>query len=134
MANSEKQVEKELDLVKFLQRSRLTIWALLALLNTRQQFMVDKMATMVLRESSGMDEESDDWELEQENMHDVLEHGKRSITSSNIVDQNLIGFYKLKRWSEESRRMKNKALNLSHVRDLEEIDAVSESDNETLKR
>ena len=86
ISKSEVLVNKELDLVKFLQRQRLTIWALLALLNTRQQFMVDKMATMVLRESSGSDEESDDRELEQENMPDVLEHGKRSITSSNIVD------------------------------------------------
>lgn len=73
MARSSNQVRKELDLVKFLQRQRLTIWALLALLNTRQQFMVDKMASLVLHESSNMDDESDDEELGQENLPDVLE-------------------------------------------------------------
>ena len=63
-------------------------YALLALLNPRQQFMVDKMATMAIRESSDMDASTDDdMELRQENMEDALDLGKRTITSRNNVDK-----------------------------------------------
>ena len=49
--------------------------------------MVDKMATMVLRESSDFEKtHSEDLDLAQENVADALEHGKRSISSSNNVD------------------------------------------------
>ena len=107
MNKAEKQVSDELDLVKFLQRQRVTMYSLLALLSTRQQFMVDKMATMVLRESS--DENRKDYgdlDLAQENLADALEHGKRSISSSNSVDQRLISFYRLKRWHEDRKKRK----------------------------
>ena len=87
MNKAEQSVTTELDLVKFLQRQRLTAYALLSLLSTRQQFMVDKMATMVLRESTDMNQSTEeDLDLAQENLADVLEHGKRSISSSNSVD------------------------------------------------
>ena len=87
MNKAEQSVTTELDLVKFLQRQRLTAYALLSLLSTRQQFMVDKMATMVMRESSDF-KSSDEEELDLgvENIADALEHGKHSIRSTNIVD------------------------------------------------
>ena len=69
--------------------------------------MVDKMATMVLRESS--DENRKDYvdlDLAQENLADTLEHGKRSISSYNSVDQRLISFYRLKRWHEDRKKRK----------------------------
>ena len=70
--------------------------------------MVDKMATMALRESSDMDpSDQSDSDLEQENMADTLEHGKHSISSANIVDQRLISFYRLKRWREDRKRRKS---------------------------
>ena len=59
---------KELDLIKFLQRQRLTTFNLLATMNARQSFIADKMATMIIRESSDLDGSTEeDFELEQEN-------------------------------------------------------------------
>lgn len=59
---------KELDLIKFLQRQRLTTFNLLATMNARHSFIADKMATMIIRESSDLDGSTEeDFELEQEN-------------------------------------------------------------------
>ena len=44
--------------------------------------MADKMATMVIRESSDLDEGTeDDFELEQENVADVEEHSRTIFLS-----------------------------------------------------
>ena len=49
--------------------------------------MIDKMATMVMRESSDMkDSSEDDLDLGVENIVDALGHGKSSVRSSNKVD------------------------------------------------
>ena len=49
--------------------------------------MIDKMATMVMRESSDMkDFSEEDLDLGVENIVDALEHGKSSVRSSNKVD------------------------------------------------
>ena len=53
-------VEKEFDLIKFFRRQRITAHALLALLNGRQQFVVDKMSNLLVHESSLSDSSSDD--------------------------------------------------------------------------
>ena len=78
---------------------------MLTLLTTRQQFVIDKMATMIMRESSDMkDSSEEDLDLGVENIVDALGHGKSSVRSSNKVDQRLVNFYRLKRWSEDSKK------------------------------
>ena len=56
LAKAQSSVTKELDLVKFIHRQRLQTFAILATLNGRQRFMVDKMATMLIRESSDLND------------------------------------------------------------------------------
>jgi len=58
-AKADISVTKELDLVKFIRRQRLQTFATLATLNVRQQFIVDKMAHLLIRESSDLDESTD---------------------------------------------------------------------------
>ena len=58
------QVEKELDLKKFLHRSRVNLSSLLGLLTSKQSAFVDKMSTIAIRESTDFDVTSDDDELE----------------------------------------------------------------------
>ena len=75
LAKSEISMNKELDLVKFLRRMRLFTFATLALLSRRQQFIVDNLSTMLIRESSDFDEStSDDEELNEENEPDIEHH------------------------------------------------------------
>ena len=59
LERSEFQISEELDLVKFIQRSRLTTFTNLASLDARQRTVADKMSTMLIRESSALDEDSD---------------------------------------------------------------------------
>ena len=74
-------------MVKFMHRSRLTTFAALASLNGRQQYMADKMSTLLIRESTDFDDSTeDDFELEQENVLDITEHGKRIFKSKDIID------------------------------------------------
>ena len=69
--------------------------------------MVDKMATMMMRESSDFRSSSEeDLDLGLENIADTLDHGKYTVHSSNIIDMRLIKFYRLKRWREESKARK----------------------------
>ena len=75
LAKSEISMNKELDLVKFLRRMRLFTFATLALLSRRQQFIVDNLSTMLIRESSDFDDStSDDGELNEENEPDIEHH------------------------------------------------------------
>ena len=65
-------ISRELDLIKFIQRQRLTTFATLASMSSRQKFVADKLATMIIRESSDLNDSSeDDFELEQENVDDI---------------------------------------------------------------
>ena len=66
MKKAESKVTKELDLVKFMQRQRFTQYASIALMSSHQRFMTDKMSSMLIRESSDLDDgTSDDMELEE---------------------------------------------------------------------
>ena len=58
-AKADISVTKELDLVKFIRRQRLQTFATLATLNVRQQFIVEKMAHLLIRESSEQNESTD---------------------------------------------------------------------------
>ena len=73
LKKAESSITKELDLVKFIHRQRLQTFTTLATLNASQRFVVDKMATMLIRESSDLDDStSNDDELEQVNEFDVM--------------------------------------------------------------
>ena len=52
------------------------------------------------------DSSEEDLDLGVENIVDALGHGKSSVRSSNKVDQRLVNFYRLKRWSEDSKKRK----------------------------
>ena len=70
--------------------------------------MLDKMANLLIRESSDLDDStSTDDELEQVNREDVQEFGKGIAHSSGIVDRRIIDLYKLKRWKEDRKHHKN---------------------------
>ena len=72
LAKADISVSRELDLVKFIQRQRLTTFTSLVSLNARQKYVADKMATKIIRESSDLDDnESEDFELDQENVFDI---------------------------------------------------------------
>ena len=65
-------VARELDLIKFIQRQRLTTFTTLCSFNGRQKFIADKMSTKLIRESSDLNEGTeDDFELDQENVQDI---------------------------------------------------------------
>ena len=95
-------VFKELDLIKFIQRQRLTTFTTLATFNSRQKFVADKLATKIIRESSDLcDNSEDDFELEQENVLDIEHHSEKIFRSKDIIDQRLIRAYQAKRWLED---------------------------------
>jgi len=60
--------------------------------------MTDKLSAMLIRESSDLDDDTDDdMELHQENLVDVQEVSKKLFTSQSEVDQRLIEIYGVKR-------------------------------------
>mmetsp|Transcript_15901 Transcript_15901/g.20065 ORF Transcript_15901/g.20065 Transcript_15901/m.20065 type:complete len:180 (+) Transcript_15901:1292-1831(+) len=126
LAKAESSITKELDIVKFLQRQRLQSYMALAILNGRQQYLADKMATMLIRESSDFDESTDDdFELARENVLDITGHGKKIFNSANEVDRRLVRAYEVKRWADDYKRHKGKVgpykeLEVERVRGLDE--------------
>ena len=68
------------------------------------------MATMIIRESSDLnDSSSDDFELEQENVEDIEQHGRNIFFSKSIVAQRLVQAYHVKRWREDFKYNKGKS-------------------------
>ena len=63
MRKADSCMKKDMDLVKFLQRQRLSSFTSLATLDGRQYFVADKMASMIIRESSDLDASTDDYEF-----------------------------------------------------------------------
>ena len=68
--------------------------------------MVDKMSTMIARESSDPNESSDaaDFDLDQENVADVQRYARKILQSSNPVDKKLMSIYNLRKKAVEKRR------------------------------
>lgn len=64
--------------------------------------MVDKMSTMLIRESSDLNDRTDtDDELQQENMVDIEHHSRKIFLSKEKMDRRLIYAYQTKRWRED---------------------------------
>ena len=83
ISKADSSVMRELDLIKFIQRQRLTTFTTLATLNGRQQYVADKMATKLIRESSDLDNSTeDDFELAQENVNDIEQHSRKIFKST----------------------------------------------------
>ena len=68
--------------------------------------MVDKMSTMIARESSDPSESSDaaDFDLDQENVADVQRYARKILQTSNPVDKKLMSIYNLRKKAVEKRR------------------------------
>ena len=78
--------------------------------NGKQKYVADKMSTMIIRESSDMDDQTeDDFELEQENMLDIQNHSRAIINSQDKVSQRLVETYKVKRWREDLKYNRGKS-------------------------
>jgi len=72
----------------------LTSYTAIATLTGRQQYIADKMATMMIRESTDFASATeDDEELAVENLADTTGHGKKIFASKNEVDRRLLRVY-----------------------------------------
>lgn len=96
LLKSQSKISKELDLRKFIYRQRLQTTAILGLLTGRQNFFVDKMSQLVIRESSNLDETSDDSELS-DWQQDNMDYAKALAESRNKVDERLINLYRIRK-------------------------------------
>ena len=78
MRRAKSVIKRELDLVKFIKRQRAQRYAIIAMLSARQRFFVDKMATMVLRESSNFDSSTEtDHAMAKECEHEAIKFAAR---------------------------------------------------------
>ena len=90
--------------------------------------MADKMATMVIRESSDLDQATDeDFELEQENVADVEEHSRTIFLSKDTVDRRLINAYQVKRWKDDFKRHKGKVAPFATVQEEKDLHNLKKS-------
>ena len=95
MLKSKHKLEKELDLRKFIHRQRVYTTAVIGLLTGSQSLFVNKMAQMVVRESSDTNTSADD-ELDDMQKTDTL-YVKKMMLSKGKVDNRLINLYKLRK-------------------------------------
>lgn len=96
MLKSQSSIAKEMDLRKFIHRQRTTMTALLGLCSGRQSFFIDKLAQLVIRESSNMEETSSDAELS-DWQRDSMDYVKLMTQSTNKVDSRLIELYRIRK-------------------------------------
>ena len=106
------QIDKELDLKKFLYRSRLNVASLLGLLTSKQSAFVDKMSQIVIRESSDFDETSEDDELESRQYEkDMNLFVQKMVRSKDVVDQRFVNMYRVRKAHENRIEIGFKGLN-----------------------
>ena len=81
----------------------------MALLNSRQQYMAEKMATMTIRESSDLDGSTEEeFVLDHENKFDFKYHNRNFEFSTSNIERRLLDAYQVKRWKEDYKRHKGK--------------------------
>ena len=73
--------------------------AILGLLSGRQSYFVDKMSQLIIRESSNLEETSEDAELSDYKRED-MKYMQRMVASKNEVDQRFIDIYKVRKASQ----------------------------------
>ena len=107
LGKSQITVAKELDLVKFFKRQRISMYAILTLLNGRQQYVIDNLSNMLMRESSDFDDSTDDdKELDLEKVPDIENHGSNIFKSKMPKDQRLVSLYRIKREKDDRKKLK----------------------------
>ena len=78
------------------------------------------MATKLIRESSDLDDDTeDDFELAQENVVDVQNHSRKIFESNDIIDRRLIRAYQAKRWHDDYKLNKGKSSAFSEIKEHE---------------
>ena len=118
MAKAESEVGKELDLIKFLHRQRLHTYTTMAILDGRQQFIADKMAKMIIRESGDSVSGTEDGSiLDHKNWSALENHTSAFYRSRNNVERRLVNAYELKRRKHDLKRHKGKIAPLQSIRD-----------------
>ena len=97
--------------MKFIQRSRLTTFTNFASLNARQRTVADKMSTMLIRESSALDEDSYfDFNPAPDYTPEVKRYSGDEIAKSlDLMDMRLVRAYKAKRWRENFKFNKGRS-------------------------
>ena len=120
------QIDKELDLKKFLHRSRVTFASLLGLLTSKQSAFVDRMSRVAIRESTDLDVTTDDDELESKQFEkDMNLFVQRMVKSTDQIDQRFINLYRVRKAHENKVRIGFKGLDfvkkMPLERDLEPI-------------
>ena len=96
MLKSQSSLAKEIDFQKFIVRQRLQTNAILGLLSGCQSFFVDKMSQLVIRESSNMEETSQDEELS-DWQRDNMAYALQMASSADKIDERFINLYRIKR-------------------------------------
>ena len=117
LRKSESSLQKELDLKKFITRQRLSTYAILSLLKSRQRFQIDRMSQMVVRESSNFEWTSSDEDLSDMNLDSkIFEHARKMATSSNEVDKRLLNIFVMKQAHQEGLKFgfKNEVENMKN--------------------
>ena len=105
------QIDKELDLKKFLHRSRVTFASLLGLLTSKQSAFVDRMSRVAIRESTDFDVTTDDDELESKQFEkDMNLFVRRMVKSTDQIDQRFINLYRVRKAHENKVRIGFKGL------------------------
>ena len=83
------------------------MYAILTLLNGRQQYVIDNLSNMLMRESSDFDDSTDDdKELDLEKVPDVENHGSNIFKSKLPKDLRLVSLYRIKREKDDRKKLK----------------------------
>ena len=74
----------------------------MATLNGRQKYLADKYSSLLIRESSDLDERTSvDDEMDKNNEIDIFGHGTRIFKSTDAVDKRFVDLYKLQRFKQD---------------------------------
>ena len=104
LLKAQSSLDKELDLRKFVYRQRLAMNSLIGLLTGRQNFFVDKLSQLIIRESSNLEETSSDQELS-DWQRDNMTYAERMTKSDNKVDNRLINLYRIRKAHQTGIRL-----------------------------
>ena len=116
LKRADSTVAWELDLTKYIERSRIHSFMTLISLSRHQQLIADKMSTCLIRESSDLNDNSqNDFELEKEQEYDFEQLSSMLFQRRTIQDQRLIKAFQCKRWFEDSKRNKGRSNAFSRV-------------------
>ena len=101
------QLDKELDLEKFIQRLRLLVFTAIGTMTANQSIFADKMSQVVVRESSDFESTSSDEELDhKKERNNFIISAKRLIRSSDKTDKRFINIFKVGKANQNAKEQK----------------------------